>query len=334
MFGAHPPYHPLHIPWAFEGRRSDVSVYANAVRAYLALMDGAFTRPQLLDFVSNPLMMETTGAAAADIAAWTGWITGLNIFRGFDRAHRREVDSCESASHTWRQGMDRLLLGRIAAGPVDLGDAQYLPYRDIGTGDEESLYRFISAITGIWNDRVALHEALGGSNGWEKAAALLGENLAQWLEPSDSAESAVQGEFLNALSVTVKKGGLLPATEAGTGAVQLFLGWAASLLPEQTAGRAGPGGVLVFRTLKIGNVFPFRAMALVNFGAIDFPGENAPRPLDLRPMRPQDDDTDPLKRNRHAFLEAVVCAGDRLAVFYPSLDTASGEETAPSSVCA
>jgi hypothetical protein len=331
VFGAYAPYHPLHIPWAFEGRRPDVSVYANAVRAYLALMDGPFTRPQLLDFVSNPLVMEKTGCAAADIVAWGGWITNLNIFRGFDREHRKEVDSGDSPSHTWRQGMDRLLLGCIAAGPVYMGDEHYLPYRDIGTGDEDCLCRFIAAVTGIWKDSLALHEALAGNNGWEKAAALLGENLAQWLEPEDGAESAVQAGFLDALSVTVNNGGRLPATTAGSGAAPLFLGWAASLVPEQTTGRAGPGGVLVFRTLKTGNVFPFRVMALVNFGAIDFPGENAPRPLDLRPMRPQDDDTDPLRRNRHAFLEAVVCAADRLAVFYPSIDTASGEETAPSS---
>jgi hypothetical protein len=72
-------------------------------------------------------------------------------------------------------------------------------------------------------------------------------------------------------------------------------------------------------------------MALVNFGAVDFPGENAPRPLDLRPLRPQSDDIGPLEHNRHAFLEAVVSARDRLAIFYPSIDTASGEETAPSS---
>jgi exonuclease V gamma subunit len=331
VFGAYPRYHPLHIPWTFEGRRADASVYANAVRAYLALMDGPFTRPQVLDFVSNPLVMEKTGSAAADIIAWTGWITSLNIFRGFDRAHRKEVDSCDSLSHTWRQGMDRLLLGCVAAGPVYMGEERYLPYRDISTGDEDCLCRFVAAVTGIWKDNLALHEALAGDNGWEKAAALLGENLAQWLEPADGAESAVQAGFLDALSVTVNNGRRLPVTNAGSGAAPLFLGWAASLVPEQTAGRAGPGGVLVFRTLKTGNVFPFRVMALVNFGAIDFPGENAPRPLDLRPMRPQDDDTDPLRRNRHAFLEAVVSARDRLAIFYPSIDTASGEETAPSS---
>ena len=331
VFGAYPPYHPLHIPWAFEGKRSEVSVYANAVRAYLALMDGPFTRPQFLDFMSNPLVMEKTCTTAADIAVWTGWIRGLNIFRGFDREHRREVDSCDSASHTWQQGIDRLLLGCIAAGAVAMGDAEYLPYRDLDTGDEECLYRFIAAVHGLWNDRTALYGAFGEAEGWEKAAGLLGENLAQWLDPDDGAESAVRRDFLDALAVTAGKGGRLPAIKTGTGPAQLFLGWAASLLPEETAGRAGPGGVLLFRTIKTGNVFPCKVMALVNFGAVDFPGENAPRPLDLRPMRPQSDDTGPLERNRHAFLEAVVSARDRLAVFYPSIDTASGEETAPSS---
>ena len=330
VFGAYPPYHPLHIPWAFEGRRSSVSAYANAVRSYLALMDGPFTRPQLLDFVSNPLVMEKLKTATADITAWTGWITGLNIFRGFNREHRKEADGCDSPSHTWQQGIDRLLLGRIAAGPVDMGETQYLPYRDIGTGNDDCLYRFIAAVQGLWDDRVSLKAALDKDNGWETAARLLAENLAQWLEPADGAESAVQSGFLEALSAAGNKGRLLPATNDND-AARLFLGWAVSLLPEQTSGRAGPGGVLVFRTLKTGNVFPFRAMALVNFGAFDFPGENAPRPLDLRVYKKQDDDTDPLQRNRYAFLEAVVCAADRLAVFYPSLDTASGEETAPSS---
>jgi exonuclease V gamma subunit len=326
VFGAYPPHHPLHIPWAFEGKRSTMSRYAGAVRAYLALMDGPFTRPQVLDFVSNPLVMEKISATAADLAAWTGWIRSLNIFRGFDREHRGEVDGCDGTSPTWQQGIDRLLLGRIAAGVVSVGDRAFLPYRDIDTGDDACLCRFIRAIQGLWDDRKALEQ----TDGWKNAARLLGENLGQWLDPGDGAESAVRRDFLGALAAAAEVAGP-PEVKGITAAAQLFLGWAASLLPEETAGRAGPGGVLLFRTMRTGNVFPCKYMALVNFGAVDFPGENAPRPLDLRPLRPQSDDTGPLEHNRHAFLEAVVSARDRLAIFYPSIDTASGEETAPSS---
>ncbi|HUI91976.1 MAG TPA: exodeoxyribonuclease V subunit gamma [Chitinivibrionales bacterium] len=330
VFGAYPQNHPLHIPWAFEGGRPDASAYAGAVRAYLALMDGAFARPQVLDFLSNPLVMEKTGTAAADLEAWTGWITALNIFRGFDAAHRHEVDGCDSSFHTWSQGINRLLLGRIAANPVRMGSADFLPYRDIAAGDDAGLFRFVSALEGLWADRAALCERLSGDGGWKAAAGLLAENLGRWLEPEDSGESAVQSEFLEALSIADANDRSLPAADMPSG-VRLFLGWAASILPRRTAGRAGSPGVLVFRTLAAGNVFPFRLMALVNFGALDFPGENAPRPLDLRPLKKAVDDTDPIERNRHAFLEAVASVGERLAVFYPSLDAGSGEEMPPSS---
>lgn len=334
VFGAYPQRHPLHIPWAIEGKSSTATAYAGAVRSYLGLMEGPFTRPQVLAFVSNPLVMERLGAAAAEIDVWNVWVRELNIFRGFDAGHRREIDGYEAASHTWRQGLDRLLLGRIAAGPVALGGAPILPYRDIGTADEESLFRFVSAVEGLWDDRSALSRALTQENGWEKAAALLAETLGKWVAPADGGEGAVRRGFLEALSAADTRTGRLPAAAPGDAASQrrLFLRWAASLLPEEAGGRTGAGGVLLFRTLAAGAVFPCRVLALVNFGFLDFPGENAPRPLDLRPLAPREDDTNPLERNRHAFLEAVASVQERLGVFYPSIDTASGEETPPSSV--
>jgi exonuclease V gamma subunit len=337
VFDAWPRGHALHVPWGFEGRAEPAdTLFASAVDAYLALMEGGFTRPQVMAFLSNPLVMEKTGITDNDLDVFRRWVRELGIFRGFDAAHRGKIDHKNEPAHTWEQGMDRLLLGIVANRAVTIGNREYLPYRDIDTGDSALAARFIGAVQRLWDDRRTLQQALcGAENGWETGASTLHANLKNWVGANGPEDAATGDGFFTALDRVAGKGDLLPqciAAEGENAAMPLFLRWARSLVPA--AGAPGRGNVqgkaVVFRALRPGAVFPHRVCALVGFGAREFPGERSgDDALDLRRYRPQSDDADIVVKNRHAFLEAVVCARERLALFYQSMDAATGEETPP-----
>jgi exonuclease V gamma subunit len=334
VFDAWPAWHELHIPWNLEEKNAGISQFGSALRAYLAVMEGPFTRPQVLAFISNPLVMEKLKITGSDIFVFRKWIRELNIFRGYNADHRELIDSRPESSHTWEQGIDRLILGVIAGGVTRLGDREYLPYRDIDTGDDSLVCNFIGMIQKLWNDRSALLSELCAANGWEAATVCLQKNIREWVAPADRTENGVMETFLKSLREVQGQGAQCPESTSFSDSSQglaLFIRWVKSLIPSPLRARTGGGGALSFRNLKPGNVFPARICALVGFGADEFPGARFGDSLDLRQYKPQADDADAIMKNQHAFLEAVAGARERLAIFYPALDPVSGQETAPSS---
>jgi exodeoxyribonuclease V gamma subunit len=331
VFDSYPPKHPLHIPWALEESYSSLSIYAKAVESYLNLMHGPFTRSEFIEFISNSLVMEKLNISSEELSAYLLWISELNIVRGYNKEHRLQIDKCEDESCTWEYGIKRLILGIISNGIILLGNNKYLTYRDISTQDKDSLYKFVWIIESLWEQRQTLQNILAEKDGWKKASLLIMENLLMWVDPDDEKENAVKNDFYNSLGEIINKLKDFPETQDKDLLLELFLKWVFSFLPERVSHFYGSSGVLLFRTLKVGNVFPHKITALVNFGSANFPGEKEIRPLDLRTFRPQDDDADKIQRNKHAFLEALMNTQEKLAIFYPSIDEVTGEKNFPSS---
>ena len=158
------------IPCNVARARTEAS---HTLRAYLALLSLPASRygaETVLAPLAAPAIGVRFGIGDADVGTIRDWVREAGIRWGVDEAHRGEEDLPETADHTWRRGLRRLLLGYAmadASHPV----AGLVPCRgvrrgfDFGEMDGELLGRFVS----YCDKAFGLRDRLGGRRppaGW------------------------------------------------------------------------------------------------------------------------------------------------------------------------
>ena len=96
-------------------------------------------------------------------------------------------------------------------------------------------------------------------------------------------------------------------------------------------GQALADGVAVSSLVPM-RALPFRVIFILGLGEGRFPSAERPDAMDLRAIRRRAGDVSPTERDRYAFLEALLCARDRLVLSYVGRDEQTGERLAPSVV--
>ena len=158
---------------------------SRTLRAFLDLLSLPSSRhgaEPVLAPLAAPAVGVRFGIGAADVATIRGWVREAGIRWGVDAAHRGEEDLPETADHTWRHGLRRLLLGYAmadAAEPV----AGLVPCRGeeggfgFGEMDGELLGRFVSYCERVFG----LRARLGGSRPPARWGAVLRDLVRDFL---------------------------------------------------------------------------------------------------------------------------------------------------------
>lgn len=140
------------------------AVESRTLRAFLDLLSLPGSRhgaEPVLAPLAAPAIRSRFGIGEPDITTIRGWVRDAGIRWGVDEAHRGEEDLPETADHTWRHGLRRLLLGYAMA---DAGDpvAGLVPCRPGEGGFEgaevngELLGRFVSFCAQVFELRARL----------------------------------------------------------------------------------------------------------------------------------------------------------------------------------
>src|SRR5690606_15098869 len=153
VFGRTGEGDPGHVPFSFADTSvSAESDYARAVRGLFDLARGRFSRKELFALAASPCVARGVGLDEDGLDVGGRWAESLNIFHGFDGADRQSSGYPEDASHSWSQGLERLLLGKVMECPA--GDdprhfAGMVPFADGGSPDREILQAFVLAVEGL-----------------------------------------------------------------------------------------------------------------------------------------------------------------------------------------
>src|SRR5690606_9418202 len=267
---------------------------------------------------------------------WGRWAERLNIFHGFDGADRKSRGYPEDASHSWSQGLERLLLGTVMECPA--GDdprhfAGMVPFADGGSPDREILQAFVLAVEGLHRSLAPLR---GGRKAWGEWLDLFDRLWDDFLQaPEDEPlEVFVQADLRRYLQEL-----------RGMDALEALLGKPDRVTPEipmdlvlgrlegMKAGRDSnfTGGVNIASLLALRSL-PFRVVCILGLGEGKFPEDAGSSTLDLRQYRRVIGDVDPAARNRYLFLEALVGASDKLRLSYVCRDLQRGSVFQMSSV--
>ena len=169
------------------------AVESRTMRAFLDLLSMPGSRhgaETVLAPLAAPATRARFGIGEAGVATIREWVREAGIRWGVDEAHRGDEDLPETADHTWRHGLRRLLLGYAMADagapvaglvPCRAGEAAF----DVGETDGELLGRFVSYCEGVFGLRERLAGRRRPAHWCVELRALVRDFLSDGSEPED-----------------------------------------------------------------------------------------------------------------------------------------------------
>ncbi|RPI04232.1 MAG: exodeoxyribonuclease V subunit gamma, partial [Zetaproteobacteria bacterium] len=129
------------IPFSIADRRQRAeSPVATAFFSLLEIVESRFGADQVLGLLEIEPVRRRFGIAEADVAQIRDWVRETGVRWGVDGESRAALDLPATSEHTWRAGLDRLLLGyalpargrRLFAGILPYDEVEGAPSRVLG----------------------------------------------------------------------------------------------------------------------------------------------------------------------------------------------------------
>jgi exodeoxyribonuclease V gamma subunit len=306
------PEVPLALPYSIADRQGQEEAPLLAwLSRLLALPVSRFERSTVLALLALPQCQRAFGLAAEDLSLFERWLEGAEVRWGWDGQDWAATGLAEEdALHSWRRGLDRLLLGAMT-GDVEGVFAGLAPVA-LAEGEGARLSALHAAVETLARFR----ERLAGPCLPAEWAAVLDDALESCLDlpPEDELVLAPLREALAELLT-------LPEAVASRPLPRLALLEAlkGALEGPGTAHRFFAGGV-TFCTLMPMRVLPFRIVGLVGMNEDAYPRLEQPLPFDLMAQAPRPGDRLRRSEDRYLFLEALLSARDRVLLSWTARD--------------
>ncbi len=298
---------------------------AEALARLLALEGGRMERSAVLALLSLPLVRQGAGLAAGDVEWIEGVLARANVRWGYDGAARSALGFPGYEEASWREGLDRLLLG-VAVGPVDDEVLSLLPQAGDLLGDPELLGAFAQWVDDLadmlaqWRNERTLPD-------W--VATMLGA-----LERFVVADSPAEHQMVGAVAATIRR---LSALGLAAGYEQtvpfaVVRDWLEGELDGEGFGTGFLQGGMTVAALKPMRSLPFRVVAMVGLDDGVFPRRDRRSAFDLLEHERRAGDRDLRSDDRQLFLDSLLAAGDRFILAYGGRAVSDNSERAPSVV--
>jgi exodeoxyribonuclease V gamma subunit len=292
----------------------------------LALPDSRFTAEEVLGWLEQPALARRAGIEAEDLPLLRDWLREAGVRWGRDADHRAQLGLPADAAFTWRQGLDRLLLG-FAAPPQLAGAAAPL------LGASWPLDALEGARAQLLGRLAAFVERLGGLalslqrprplSEWSETLLALVDDLFDEREAGDSllllsracaalAEQAAASGIQRPLELALIRQQLSAALEAGGGAAGFLT------------------GAVTFCSMVPMRSLPFRLVCLLGLDDGALPRRTPAAGFDLIAQKPRRGDRARRLDDRYLLLETLLSARDGLYLSYVGRDPRSNAELPPS----
>ncbi|WP_137886059.1 exodeoxyribonuclease V subunit gamma [Pseudomonas sp. 2FE] len=315
------------IPFSLADRslRAEVPLI-EAFLSLLALEQSRFTAEEILTWLEQPAIAARAGIENEDLPLLRDWLREAGVRWGRDANHRQQLGLPADAAFTWRQGLDRLLLG-FAAPPQLAGSAAPL------LGDSWPL----DALEG------GRAQLLGRLAGFVQRLSSLAEDLqrprplASW---ADTLQGLIDGLFdereagdtllllsqaCAALRDQATAAGIERPLELALVRQQL------SAALEQGSGASGfLTGAVTFCTMVPMRSLPFRLVCLLGLDDGALPRRTPAAGFDLISQRPRRGDRARRLDDRYLLLEILLSARAALYLSYVGRDPRNNAERPPS----
>jgi exodeoxyribonuclease V gamma subunit len=308
VFGV--PENPKHkIPYSIADREARAgSGIIDTFFRVLEILSGRFTAGEVFAILEAPAVQRCFGIAPAEMETIRRWVDECAIRWGIDAQHRAQLGFPAFAENSWRQGLDRMLLG-CALRPANRQlFERILPFDEIEGSDAEILGNFVEFVERLfW--RASKFSKPRPLSEWQR-------NLRETLDIFFEADEAAQSE-LNRLRAGIVALGEISAASQNEKLVPLDVVMAQleHSLEESSSGGGFLSGQLTFCALKPMRSVPFKVICLLGLNDIAYPRHDRAPGFDLVAQHPKRGDRNIRDGDRALFLEALLSARD---VFYLS----------------
>ncbi|TCO79705.1 DNA helicase/exodeoxyribonuclease V gamma subunit [Plasticicumulans lactativorans] len=311
------------IPFSLADRGlTRASALVETFLALTALPGGRWSAAAVAGLLETPALRRRFGLGEDDLGRVRDWLAATGVRWGIDAAGRAALGLPDSREHTWRDGLDRLLLGyALPTGGRALW-ADVLPHDEVEGGEALAAGRFNAFAERLF----ALERELAGERSPQAWAAVLARVLGDCFAADADEEAELQPlrEALQALADS--------ATRAGfSGAVPLAAVRARLAGELDAAGTAGflAGGV-TFCAMVPMRAIPFRVVCLLGLDDAVFPRRHRAPDFDLIAQHPRRGDRSRRNDDRYLFLEALLSAREVLYLSHVGQDIRDNAEIPPS----
>lgn len=314
----------MRIPFTIADR--SLNRESRVVEAFLSILDLKNSRlgaARVLSLLEHEAVRKKFGLSEADMEAVDHWISATHIRWGRDAASRGEFVSEGFSENSWRQGLDRLLLGYAMTGNDRNMFQGILPYDPMEGGDSLILGKFLEFM-----EQLFLHVD----------AVKKEKKLSRW---SFICHSLVEKFILG--SETVEQDlRVLRKIFAELGEIETLSGYhdkvscevvqsmIAQRLVSENYGYGFISGGLTFCAMLPMRSIPFKVICLVGMNSDSFPRENRPLEFDLIAKQPKPGDRSRRNDDKYLFLEALISAREKLYISYIGQDSQDNSEMPPS----
>ncbi len=252
----------------------------------------------------------------AEGAQLRGWLEAAAVRWGEDADFRLRFDNPALPEHSWRWGLDRLLLGYAMESRGERVYADLLPVDGI-EGPEAQPLGVLCSLCETLFEQLSILEQPRAADAWP--AALLGaydaliSSWGLWARSRGRLESLLaelRGEQVLAMPA------LLP--------------WLDSGLELQQRHERFFGGGVTFASLRVGRAIPARVVCLLGLDHDRFPHDPATLAFDLLEQDQRPCDLPPRDQDRLAFEAALRAAGEHLHLSYVGQGSRDNKERPPS----
>ncbi|RZS86860.1 DNA helicase/exodeoxyribonuclease V gamma subunit [Motilibacter rhizosphaerae] len=285
----------------------------------VALGTGRVTATQLLDLADDPAVRERFGFDDDQVERLRSWVAASGVRWGLDREHRQTWKLGGIGQGTWREGLDRLLLG-VAMEEAQGELAGIVPLDDVDSSDIELAGRLAELVARV--ERAEL--LLGGT--WTAAewcSGLLDAVLGVAAAPPTAGWQELQ--LRQELSQV--------AEDAAGSTAPLTLADVRAVLDPVLAGRPTRSsfrtGTMTVCTLVPMRSVPHRVVCLLGLDDGTFPRQTTGDGDDVLARDPWVGERDPRSEDRQLLLDAIGAAGEHLVVTYTGADERSGATVPP-----
>lgn len=297
----------------------------------LGLPDWRFTPDQVMGLLTVAAVRQRFGLTDDDRVLLTRWLHEAGIHWGRDAEHRARLGLPALAEHSWRAGLDRLLLGFALPGAVAGTEPplwrEVLPWDDVEgfAGPLAGLSSLVDQL-GRYADRLAQPQTPAD---W---LALLGELIDAFFLPEDDADQDALTGLRAALVEFRDQAALAEFDEALP--IAVLRQWAQQHLDDNSRSTGFLTGAVTFGTMVPMRSLPFRVIAVLGLNDGEFPRRQPAAGFDLISQHPRAGDRSRQQDDRYLFLETLLSARDVLYLSYVGRDIRDDSERPPSTLVA
>jgi exodeoxyribonuclease V gamma subunit len=312
------------IPFSIADRGIDAeSIIVEAFFKLLDLPGSRFEANQVMELLEVPAIQLRFNISDQDLPEIQNWIRKTGIRWGIDAASRAEDQLPEISEHTWRAGLERILLGYAlpdeAAGLYD----GILPYGDI----EGEKTRIMGRFQTFAETMFTIPEMLQGEKTVEMWTGILLRLCDAIFNPDEDQEQEVQairkavedfhkdaadGKYTAAIPLTLVKSDLRRKLNVIGGGMQYL------------------NGGITFCAMVPMRSIPFKVICLIGMNEGVYPRLRHPFGFDLMANERRKGDRSIRDDDRYLFLEALLAARECLYISYVGQDIRDNSVIPPS----